>query len=159
MLSKAIIPFILLVFLTIFSINLIAPSSAVPVLGSTPTGSNSNKLESLKEIAANNINNPSARTWRRCETSSVSPTLSEIYGVVQALQQRAGNCCNAAIRRNECTNIIAVGGADIGFCGIQRCISCSQMGAEVWWMAQECQRDGKAVLTLICIRFRLSLIF
>ncbi|KAG0125324.1 hypothetical protein HOY82DRAFT_543230 [Tuber indicum] len=138
MLSKTFILFTFMVFFTIISTNL-ASSSAIP----TP-GSDSKEIEELKAMAATTFGPPSTESWRRCETSDASPTMHDIYFVVLELHQRGGMCCNGAIHRNGCTNIAAYGGADVGFCGVQSCIPCSQMGAEVWWMALECHHDGKA---------------
>ncbi|KAG0638232.1 hypothetical protein HOY80DRAFT_968756 [Tuber brumale] len=138
MLLKTFILFTFMVFLTITSTNF-ASSSAIPA-----PGPDSKEIEDLMATAATTFDSPSAESWRRCETSDASPTLADIYYAVLALHQQGGMCCNGAIHMNECTNIIAFGGADIGFCGIQSCIPCIRLGAEVWWMAVECRRDGKA---------------
>ena len=132
-----------MMFLTIISMNVVL-SSANAVSGSTSADIDVNDIESLKAHAATIFGGPSAEGWRRCETSDASPTVGDIYSAVIELQRRGGTCCNTAIRRNECTNIIAVGSADIGFCGIQRCILCIELAQNVWWLAGECAKNGRA---------------
>ena len=141
MLFKTIVLCIFMMFLTIISTNLVL---STPVSGSTSTDINPNDIESLKAYAATIFDGPSAEGWRRCETSDASPTIGDIYSAVIALHQHGGTCCNSAIHMNECTNIIARGSADIGFCGVQRCIPCLELAQNVWWLASECGRNGRA---------------
>lgn len=143
MLFKTVSLCIFMMFLTTISMN-IAVSSASPVSASALADIDANDIEALKAHAATIFDSPSAQGWRRCETSDASPHIIDIYWAVITLQGQGGTCCNTAIRMNECTNIIAIATADIGFCGVQRCIPCLDLAKNVWLLANECGWNGKA---------------